>query len=502
MIARPTPRVLVTNRNRAWTVHQALAELLDNSFGELRGQASHVWLTWSPKTRELTVCDNGRGMDDVADLFTLGKGTTSGAGDIGFYGVGGSEALLWLADQADVATLRDGRVARGKADWARCIAQMEFPEINNRWRDATVATCPTELLEHQHGTLIRLRIRSRLKIFPEQIQERLSRLFAVGLRHGRHLTWSTLEPQVTVQQLHAWTPGDFEDVYRTTIALENGLSATVMAGRVDGLSIANSKLSVNFVYRQIKETSAGFGRPIQGACGSIDLSPEWLPYLTPTKDDIHEDGREFEEELMTRVADFLRPLVEQLADAKRSRLFTNIKIVLKQKFEIGFKARAQVTRDHQSGRDRSSGTSRDRSSGASATKPREQESGTYAANINIQQATNDALDGRLCTAEIDGDAIECFINKEHPTIISALDAEPINQMLLEQVLIPALAASILEEHALVKFGLLSQADVDALLARYGGNIWQVYPHIVRLLTDGVESMVGKEVPPHRLPGAA
>lgn len=496
MIARPTARILITIRNRAWTVHQALAELLDNAFGELRGQASHVWITWSPRTRELTVLDNGRGMDDVADLFTLGKGTTSGAGDIGLYGVGGSEASLWLADHADVVTLRDSRVARGKADWAQCIEQVEFPEINNRWRDATVATCPTELLEHRHGTLIRLRIRSRLKIYPELIQERLSRLFAVGLRHGRHLTWSTLEPQVTVQQLHAWSPGDFEDLHTATITLDNGLSATVTAGRVDGLSIANSKLSVNYVYRQIKETSAGFGRPIQGACGSIDLSGSWLPFLTPTKDDIHEDGREFEEELMTRVAEFLKPLVDQLADAKRSRLFTNLKIVLKQKFEIGFKARATATRDRESARSGSSDGS------GSSPKPREPRPITHAAQVSITQSTNAELDGKLCTAEIDGVAISCFINKEHPLIINALDAEPINQMLLEQVLIPALAASILEDNALVKFGLLSQTDMEALLVRYGGNIWQVFPHIIRLLTDGVESMAGKEVPPHRLPGAA
>ena len=498
MKARPTARVLLTIRNRSWTTHQALAELVDNSYGELRGRASNVWITWSPKTRVLTVRDDGQGMGDVIDLFTLGQGETSGAGDIGLYGVGGSEALLWLADYVFVTTLRHGRVARGRANWADCIDKGEFPDINNRWREATVATCPTELLEQRHGTLIELHVRPRLQIHPEVIQERLSRLFSVAFRNGRSLTWATLDPHSRPQKLHPWDPGPLQDVFTGTFALwnGNGLAATVTAGRVDGLSIASSKLAVNFVYRQIKETTAGFGRPIQGACGYVDLSPEWLPYLTTTKDDINEDGREFEAVLMERIAEELRPLVEKLAAAKRARIFSNIRISLKRKMQSLFRAPAIPVIDEDEEPEVATPVDPE------ATKPRRprvpSRHSPKVAVIDIEEATNESIEGLLCKVELQGHTIKAFINKDHPYIVQALDQEPINQMLLESVLITALSKEIIEEKALVNLGLLSQQDSDALYNKYDGNALDVLLHVVRILTDGVESM-GKRVLPVQFP---
>jgi len=479
MRAQPTARILLTIRNRSWTAHQALAELVDNAFGEKRGRASHVRIAWSPKCRMLTILDDGQGMTDVLDLFTLGQGTESGGQDIGLYGVGGSEALLWLADYAEVTTLREGRVSRGKADWAKCIERQQFPDINNRWRDATVATCPTDLLELGHGTGIALRLRPRLQIHSELIQEKLSRLFAVALRTNRHITWTTLEPHVAMQHLHAWTPGELQDVCSGTVTLANGLAATFTAGRVDGLSIANSKLSVNYVYRQIKETTAGFGRPVQGACGHVDLSGEWLRYLTTTKDDIQEDGREYETTLMAEIAKQLKPLVDQLAAAKRAKIFSNIRINLKQKLEHGFKVLAPRGRTGGSGSEPGSG-----GEPRPRLPPRPQ---IHAAVVDILEVGDQDVNGVLCRAIMTETGITAFVNKDHALIVKALEAEPVNQMLLEQVLIAALAKEIMEADALVTFGLLSQRDADALFEHYDGNTWDVFLHVIRVLTDGIES---------------
>src|SRR5262252_813060 len=257
MIAIPTARILKSYCHRKWTIAEALAELVDNAFGDQRGKASAVWIRWNPKKRTLTIWDNGRGMDDVRDLFILGKGAASGTGDIGLYGVGGSEALIWLATYAQVFTLRDGRVAHGIAHWADCIKSEVFPDIDGRWRTASPNTCPTELLECGHGTLLRLIMYSGkgTKVLPEYLCERLGRLFGVGLRNGRRLTWLTeqKDDQVIETQIHEWHPGVMEDVISGTVTLDNGLSATVRAGRIPQLSVAQSKLSVNYLYRQIKE---------------------------------------------------------------------------------------------------------------------------------------------------------------------------------------------------------------------------------------------------------
>jgi len=478
MKAFPTGRILLAIRNKKWAVAPALAELLDNSFGELRGRASAIWLQWTPKTRLLTILDNGQGMKDIADLFTLGKGESSGAGDIGLYGVGGSEALLWLADDAEVVTLQAGRVARARAKWARCIRRQEFPDINSRWREATPNTCPLELLACEHGTLIRLAIRPDLRIKPELIQERLSRLFGVALRGGRRVTWTTDTPDGPIEtQLHAWDPGPLQDAISATVTLGKGLSAHVSAGRVEGLSLANSKLSVNYIYRQVKETTAGFGRPVQGVVGNVDLSPEWLPYLTTTKDDIREDGRHLEEALMSVVASFLEPLIAQLIAAKRAVIFTNVRISLKRNFERGFEVMS----------DREPSIATDEPTAPRADPiprpprpPRKQ-----AAEIQIENSTNEELGGLLCKVQMNNAQAVAFINGEHPLVLMALDAEPVNQRLLEQILIPALAKEIVEANALVTFGLLSQRAADALMERYNGNALDVVLYLIRVLTDGV-----------------
>ncbi len=430
-----TARVLRAYRNKSWHPAAALAELLDNAFGQQRGNASSVWIRWNKKNRVLVILDNGQGMKDVADLFVFGQGEASGAGDIGMYGVGGSEALVWLSDSITVTSLRAGRVARTAANYSTCIDRVEFPEINSRWRNATPINCPLDLLNLEHGTCLEMSIRQDFSIKPDVIQERLSRMFGVGLRSGRQVTWITdgRDGSTTETQMHAWDPGHIEDCIEATVTIARGLSARVRAGRVDGLSIANSKLSVNYLYRQVKETTAGFGRPVQGAVGDIDLSSEWLPYLTTTKDDIREDCRHLEEALMARVAKLLEPLVEQLQQAKRTKIFSNVRINLKRKFELGFDALAdestQGWHGEPSGEDPMPGPD------PGPTRPPRPRRETRAAEIEIEPSTNDGIGGLLCKVEMNNVQAKAFINQEHPLVLMALDAEPVNQRLLEQILI-------------------------------------------------------------------
>jgi Histidine kinase-, DNA gyrase B-, and HSP90-like ATPase len=479
-----TARVLKAYRNKSWHVVPALAELLDNSFGEQRGNASSVRLEWNAKTRRLKILDDGQGMKDVADLFVFGQGETSGTGDIGLYGIGGSEALVWLSDYTDVATVRKGRIARTTADYSKCIDREEFPRINNRWKIPSAVNCPPELLGSEHGTLIDMCIRADLRIQPDVIQERLSRMFNVGLRTGRRITWTTMQRDgtVTETQLNAWDPGRMEDGITGTVAIGNGLSAQVHAGRVEGLSIANSKLSVNYLYRQVKETTAGFSRPVQGAVGNVDLSPQWLPYLTTTKDDIREDCRHLEEALMLKVAELLEPLVEQLRRARRAKVFSNVRINLKKKFEQGFD-RPSSNDDEPSSPDESERPSPE----PHAPRSRGQSRSPHAAVIEIEEASDRALNGLLCKAEINKSAASAtgFINIDHPLVVLALESDPINQRLLEQILISALAKEIVEQDALVAFGLFSQPAADELLKRYNGNALDVVLYLIRVLTDGV-----------------
>jgi len=501
--ALPTPRVLLSTRSRKWNVVGALAELIDNGFGEQRGNARSVDIEWDPRKRVFSIMDDGVGMDTVIDLFTLGKGSESGGGDTGRYGVGGSEALLWLSDKSVVYTLKDGKVAQGFANWVRCIRQGEFPEIDESWHEATPANCPTELLEREHGTLIRLNLRDGIRFRIDSSQEHLSRLYGVGLRSGRRITWTTLRNgEPTSTQLREWSPGKLQaPVISTTITLDNGLSAYVRAGRADGISVANSKLSVNYVYRQVEETTSGFSKPVQGAVGHIDLAPEWLPYLTTTKDGFTDDT--LRDELMALVSEALTPLIDALWEEKRSVLFNKVRISLSQKFEGAFAVK-------QPGEDEPDppivvdvpvpvpdpevpvpvevpepDPEPDPEPEPPVEEPEHDE--PQMAEIQIEESTLQGTRGRLCEVTVDGRYAVAFIALDHPIVKLALESEPINQRLLEMVVTTALAKELVQGGLLVSLGLMTKRQYEKLHDQFKGEASDIWLYVIRVLTDSVVS---------------
>ena len=95
----------------------ALAELLDNSFGPGRGNATAVTIFHDPAARTLSVLDNGRGIYAIGRLFQHGNSIGHSIGDIGEYGAGGTKALLWLASKVSIWTLREQMVQHDRVIW-------------------------------------------------------------------------------------------------------------------------------------------------------------------------------------------------------------------------------------------------------------------------------------------------------------------------------------------------------------------------------------------------
>jgi hypothetical protein len=471
--ATPTPRLLHAIRHRDWSVWAALSELIDNSFGEQRGNASNIWIGWNPKDRVLFVLDDGRGMDDVGDLFVLGKGSASGQGDIGLYGVGGSEAGLWLSDRQLVQTLRNGQVASVRVDWAKCVSRQEYPTFSTDWRPVTARNWKHPV---QHGTLIILGVRDGLRIVPDDIQAHLSRTFAAALRHGRRIFWlqDVGETTETTLALEPWNPGTLEDVVECTIVVQPGLSATIKAGRVDGLSIRNSKLSVNYLYRQIK--AINFEPVVQGACGYIDLSPNWLEHLTTTKDNFRESSRDLEAELLARVWDALQPLIEKLEQAKLEKIFTNVKFKLQTRLHAGI---ANIRRARSGYGPGANPVPRPPGSDVPPEQPE------AAAIVEIEKCSDASMEGLLCRVELAHAGAKAFVNQELPLIKQALKTEPVNQLLLESYLIQALASELVKRGALVSFGLFTEHEAKQLVERFNGESFDVVLYLIRTLTDGI-----------------
>jgi hypothetical protein len=107
----------------------ALSEIVDNSFGPARGNAHSVKIVYDAKARTLSVLDDGLGMDAIGRLFRHGDTIGRAVGDIGFYGAGGTKAILWLSDQVSIWTLRDGMVQSDSVQWAKWIKAESFDEL-------------------------------------------------------------------------------------------------------------------------------------------------------------------------------------------------------------------------------------------------------------------------------------------------------------------------------------------------------------------------------------
>src|SRR5262249_20993966 len=187
----PKPAMLRSVQNERWNVTGALAELLDNSFGSGRGNATTV--TIFHEARTLTVLDNGRGMDAIGRLFQHGNSIGHSIGDIGEYGAGGTKALLWLASKVSIWTLRDRKVQHDQVIWSEWFGLKSFDDANvsDEWYDANASNTPPELLAIGHGTIIRLHLLATRIFRANNTIRDLARLYSTGLRKRRRISWIT-----------------------------------------------------------------------------------------------------------------------------------------------------------------------------------------------------------------------------------------------------------------------------------------------------------------------
>src|SRR5215471_14537611 len=197
------PAELRAKQHAKWKAEGAIAELVDNSFGPFRGDASEVIISYDSKARTLSVLDNGKGMDHIGRMFQGGNTGGTGIGDIGEFGAGGTLAVLWLADHVDIATLRHGKVMRDSVLWKEWIAAKSFKDlgVSDDWDIATVNNCPAGLLAVGHGTMITMRLLHKRKIDAAKIRKELARLYSPGLRNGKSITWRTLQKGELIDEI-------------------------------------------------------------------------------------------------------------------------------------------------------------------------------------------------------------------------------------------------------------------------------------------------------------
>lgn len=465
----PTPLILPSMKAQRWTVSGALAELVDNSFGPGRGDASITHITYDTKAKVISVLDNGRGMSAIGRLFQLGSAPVRAPGDIGNYGYGGSFAVLWLARKVEVFTLAKGQVQYDTVDWDKVIASKTFPLLSNSWEPATVTNTPAELLDTEHGTLIRLHLARERSVVTSNVQRDLAATYAPAARLGRQLIWATIGKNGETRNLGDAVvafPAGASIPFSLTVELDNFelLPVTGEIGVVDGLSYERSQIAIGFGPRVILKTKDCFVSPDgerrysgAGVTGWLDLGEGWQPYLNTTKDGINND--QIWSSLMGYVFEKIEPLLKRVEDEKFEIEFESLAMTLEQ--QLGGLARVKVLgkSERREGEDIGQGRQGTDATGNGSSHPKSAPTGTPGEDVEAPKATSRVLivpqtdaemEGLLVTAESVSDGVQVAVNKEHPVMMTALISRPVNRQMLNVAMTREMAALISHDESLLQ----------------------------------------------------
>jgi hypothetical protein len=504
----PDPRFLRALQTQSWTVHGALAELVDNSFGSAipgkpgepgRGDADQVHIVYDPRKRTLAVLDNGRGMDAIGRLFQLGNTIGRRAGDIGEYGSGGTMALLYLARAVSIWTLKDGIVSYDSVDWPRQIELREFPHISNDWHPATDVNTPEPLRELEHGTLIVMELAPERKFQASNVQRELARNYAPGVRLGKHLAWTTLGRGGGTQALAdplvlPDDPARTVEFDLTVVAGGQLLPVSGKIGLVIDLPYSQSRVAIGYGSRVIVYTRDCYDSPDKsakflgaGVAGWLDLGDGWQPYLTTTKNGINDQP--LWEALMGHVFERIRPLLEQV---EQDTLYLELEeIALDLQAALDGRTRVAVTRGP---RTRPSGPSGPTDEGPAQPPGDDEEPPSdrdgdkpidepARARIEIQPVDDVDVDGALCKAELrGGGSILVQVNREHEIVQEALKAKPINRMALNVLTTREIAHELVKADELLEL-LFSKRVLLEIAEREEHDSQAQY--VARLLIDRI-----------------
>jgi hypothetical protein len=492
MDTTPKPSFLRAIQNQKWTVAGALSELVDNSFGPGRGNASTVWIDHDATNRVLSVCDDGQGMDHVGRLFCLGDTIGRAIGDIGEYGSGGTMAILWLATSVDVCTLRGGQLMKHARNWPQQFKADGYFVVPDEWRKAKAGNTPVRLLEATNGTLIVCRLLKERQFLMQNVIRDLQNNYAPGLRSGKKIIWRTIKKGCVTESHPLVEPyPEFKNSIDFDFVLDTGaehLAVSGKAGIVDELPYAQSKMSIGYGHRVIcttrecyqKEGAERFSGT--GVCGWIDLHEGWQSYLSTTKDAIN-DGPVWHA-LMGHLYDELSPLLESVSKETLRILFDDLQLSLQTSINDLSSISNDDWREHApinvipipgprppgpNPEPRPPGPDVDDRHKQPGLNPGDDApiKAPAQSQLIVVECTDKEMKGTLCGVTLEKHDVVAQVNREHPWVEEALKAKPVNRKALLYLIVREIAAAIADQVEFQKrlfpkktFLFLQGVDVD------------------------------------------
>ena len=203
--------------------------------------------------------DNGRGMKALGMLFKLGETVGRSAGDIGIYGMGGTQALLYLGDRVQIWTLNDGLVCSDTVIWDEVETATDWFSVSSDWFHADLSNTPPDLLRLGQGTMIRIYLAKERILKTFNVQRDLTATYAPALRMGWKLVWKT---EGIVKDLAEDIPELEQAVILDGVVDVRGRDLLPVTGRVgldESLSGSKSVVSVGYGPRIIFKTKECYG---------------------------------------------------------------------------------------------------------------------------------------------------------------------------------------------------------------------------------------------------
>lgn len=309
----PKPELIREIRAKEWAAEGCIAEVVDNSLEEGKGQADEVWITYTRRFIEIE--DRGLGCDNIERLFQLGNSSSyERPGTIGLYGVGCTYASIWLGAKLIVETRHEGKVQTFSHSW-----NFDHP----KWPDPAKIRTRKMRSGETTGTVFRVeQLENRGRNRYDRTRKLLGRLFAPAILTGRKIHFRSDQgaefqeiapydtPPIDAGHRDAWN-GSFEiDGVRYTYFAEVGWM-------VKPDSDFNS-IQIAFTHRMLRPTKECFrAKQSPLITGSVYLGPEFKYVLNGTKDTIAREP--VREALMEQVYEHLMPLIES-ANAQSKKL--------------------------------------------------------------------------------------------------------------------------------------------------------------------------------------
>lgn len=302
----PKAHVLHSFMNTRILWHNALAELIDNSYDH--GQANSVEIIIEDNV--VKIKDDGRGVSDVTSCFRYGDHRVSGKEGISKYGVGAKDVWLAFCNTMRVITVKDGIKTTAEADCEKMASyqtfEMEDPE--------SIAAQDGEI-----GTVIELHLRGGKKKPSDDVFDKLRWMFTPALKRGFQIIFTRrIGKAITRRPLRPEELPLMTDIVQAEFDIQ-GKGVKIEIGIVaDGQEMKNGPFWLIREHRIVQSTSLGIknGYGAKKIGGAIYLKEGWS--LAKHKDSLMELVDELSDAIFERIEGVLKK-ADDIADVFESK---------------------------------------------------------------------------------------------------------------------------------------------------------------------------------------